>query len=221
MASLLGLLCKAAAFLVVVALAGHFLFRRLLLCVDRTAFTRRYPEITFIFAMMLAFLYGMGAELVGLSAIVGAFVAGASFAGTTLQNGRDLHQGSESPMIIFSSIFFVSLGILADVRSLDCRILLFVVTLTVVAFLSKMVGCGGAALLCGDSVRHSAIIGFGMAPRGEVAMIVGLVRLDRGYIGQSVYLSVILMSLLTTVATPFVLRSRLFPPSAQRPRQTP
>ncbi len=58
---------------------------------------------------------GVGGVL-GLSAIVGAFIAGASLGGLQLRHGKDLRIGSEYLQIIFASIFFVSLGILADVR---------------------------------------------------------------------------------------------------------
>jgi Kef-type K+ transport system membrane component KefB len=46
----------------------------------------------------------------------------------------------------------------------------------------------------------------GMAPRGEVAMIVALIGLNMGFLGQDIYVSLILMSLLTTVLVPFILR---------------
>ena len=208
--SLLMVLAKAGAFLAVGGVAGHFGLRRLLGLIDSAKFTRRFPEVTFIFATMIAFLYGMAAELMGLSAIVGAFVAGASLAGVTLRNGRDLYKGSESLMIIFSSIFFVSLGVLANVRSIDRRMIVFIPALTAVAFASKVIGCGGAALGYRISLRESAIIGFGMAPRGEVAMIIALIGLDRGLIRQDIYVSIILMSLLTTIITPILLRDWLF-----------
>jgi Na+:H+ antiporter len=207
---------KAVLFLGVGGLAGHFGLRPLLSLIDATKFTRRFPEVAFIFATMLAFLYAMAAELMGLSAIVGAFIAGASLAGVTLRNGKDLYKGSEYLMIIFSSIFFVSLGILADVRSVNERVLFFLLALTAVAFASKLIGCGGAALVCRSTLRDSAIISFGMAPRGEVAMIIGLIGLDSHLIGQDVYVSIILMSLLTTIITPLVLQSWLYGPRARR-----
>ena len=201
---------KALLFLGVGAVAGHFGFRRLLSLIGGSTFARRYPEVPFIFATMLAFFYGMAAEAMGLSAIVGAFIAGASLGGLKLRHGKDLHQGSEFLQIIFASIFFVSLGILADVRSLDVRVLLFLLAITAVAIASKLIGCGGTALLTGSSLRDAAVIGFGMSPRGEVAMIIALIGLDNGLIRQDVYLSIILMSLLTTIITPIVLRNWLF-----------
>ncbi|MGA2479841.1 MAG: cation:proton antiporter [Spirochaetia bacterium] len=61
-------------------------------------------------------------------------------------------------------------------------------------------------------MRDSALIGFGMAPRGEVAMIIALIGLDRRLIGQDVYVSLIFMSLLTTI----ILRTRLRPEAGVR-----
>ena len=203
---LAGVVGKALLFVVAGGLLGHYAFRRLVLALDRSAFGRRYPEFTFIFAMMLAFFYGMGAELLGLSAIVGAFIAGASLGGLELTTSKDLHKGSDFLQIIFASVFFVSLGVLADVRELRPDILLFLAALTLVAIVSKLVGCGGVALLHGDSLRDSAIIGLGMSPRGEVAMIVALIGLDAQIIGQDVYVSIIVMSLVTTIVAPIALR---------------
>jgi len=46
-----------------------------------------------------------------------------------------------------------------------------------------------------------------MAPRGEVAMIVALIGLESGIIGQEVYVTLVLMSLLTTLITPIIYRN--------------
>jgi Kef-type K+ transport system membrane component KefB len=202
---------KAVLFLAAAGLLGHYGIRRLLVVIDGTKLTKRSPEIPFVFAAMIAFLYGVAAEVLGLSAIVGAFVAGASLGGITLRNSRDLRHGSESVSAIFASVFFISLGILSDVRALNPRVVLFLGAITMAAIISKVVGCGGAALLGRSSLKDSAVIGFGMAPRGEVAMIIALIGLDRGLIGQDVYVSLIFMSLLTAIITPMVLRA-LFRP---------
>lgn len=95
-------------------------------------------------------------------------------------------------------------------RALDARVLLFLATITIVAVASKLLGCRGTALLTRSSLHDSAVIGFGMAPRGEVAMIIALIGLDRGLIGQDLYVAIILMSLITTILTPIVLRNWLF-----------
>lgn len=198
---------KAVAFIIIAAAAGILVISRYLARLDNTLFVRKYPEFIFIFAMMLAFLYAMCAEAVGLSAIVGAFIAGVSFKDVELHQSHSLREGAEYLQIIFASIFFVSLGIIADLHAVTQEILLFLVALTIIAIITKVIGCGLPAGLMGLCRKDALIVGFGMAPRGEVAMIVALIGLEKGIIGQGVYVAIVMMSLLTTVITPIVYRN--------------
>jgi Kef-type K+ transport system membrane component KefB len=198
---------KAIAFIVIAAAFGILVVSRYLVRLDRTPFVRKYPEFIFIFAMMLAFLYALFAEAVGLSAIVGAFIAGVSFKDVELHQSHSLKEGAEYLQIIFASIFFVSLGIIADLHAVTADILFFLLALTIIAILTKVIGCGIPAKLGGLCTKDSLIVGFGMAPRGEVAMIVALIGLEAGIIGQGVYVALVLMSLLTTIITPVVYRN--------------
>jgi len=198
---------KAVAFIAIAAAFGILVVSNYLAKLDTTPFVQKYPEFIFIFAMMLAFLYAMCAEAVGLSAIVGAFIAGVSFKDVKLHQSRSLKEGAEYLQIIFAAIFFVSLGIIADFHAVTPEILLFLLVLSLVAILTKVIGCGIPAKLGGLCTRDSLIIGFGMSPRGEVAMIIALIGLEKGVIGQGVYVAIVMMSLLTTVITPIVYRN--------------
>ena len=133
---------KAIAFIVIAGAFGLLGVSRFMERLDTTAFAEKYPEFIFIFAMMMAFLYAMLAELVGLSAIVGAFIAGVSFEGVRLYRSKSLKEGAEYLQIIFASIFFVSLGILADFHALTPEVVVFLIALTIVAIITKVVGCG-------------------------------------------------------------------------------
>lgn len=201
---------KAVGFIVIAGVAGLFGVRRLIERMDASALARRYPEFVFIFAMMMAFLYAMLADLVGLSGIIGAFIAGVSFGSVELRQSKGVKEGAEYFQIIFASIFFVSLGILADVKALTPDILIFLVVLTLVAIVTKVIGCGLPARAMGMCREDALIVGFGMAPRGEVAMIVALIGLDSGLIGQNIFVAIVLMSLLTTIITPIVYRNWFF-----------
>ena len=159
---------------------------------------------------MLAFFYAMIAELIHLSAIVGSFLAGMVLEGALVKHGKDYKEGAEYLHIIFASIFFVSLGILADVRALSLNVIWFLIALTAVAVISKVIGCYIPAKLQGMSHKDSSIVGWGMSPRGEVAMIVALIALNAGLIKQDIYVSLVLMSLLTTIITPIVLRNWIY-----------
>lgn len=201
---------KAIAF-VVIGVAGGVLFvGRFIEKVDNTYFAGKYPEFTFILAMMIAFFYALAAEAVGLSAIVGAFIAGVSFNDVHLKKSRDFKEGAQYLQIIFASIFFVSLGIIVDLKAMTPELVLFLIALTIVAILTKVIGCGLPAYGTGMNVKDSLIVGFGMVPRGEVAMIVALIGLEEGMITQGLYVSIVLMSLFTTLVTPVVYRNWLY-----------
>ena len=197
---------EAVVFMVVGGYVGHVYLSRLIERLDATKFAGRYPEAIFLFAMMIAFIYSMIAELIGLSAIVGAFLAGVALTSCIIKHGKNFKEGAEYLMIIFASIFFVSLGILADFHALTLQILWFLIALTIIAFLTKIIGCYLGARIGRMSHKNSVIVGMGMAPRGEVAMIVALIGLNLGVIQQDIYVSIILMSLLTTIFVPIILR---------------
>jgi Kef-type K+ transport system membrane component KefB len=201
---------KAAAFLAIGTYIGYRFLSRLIEKVDATKLAKKFPEFVFIFAMMLAFLYAMFAEIIQLSAIIGAFIAGVSLESAKIVHGRNYKEGAEYLHIIFASVFFVSLGIIADLYAVTWGVVAFLGVLTVVAVLSKVVGCYIPARLQGMSHLDAAIVGFGMSPRGEVAMIVALIGLSAGLINQDIYVSIVITSLLTTILTPIVLRNWLY-----------
>jgi Kef-type K+ transport system membrane component KefB len=200
------IIIEATVFMVLGAYIGRRYLSALLERFDATKLAKRYPETVFILAMMIAFLYAMIADVIGLSAIVGSFLAGVALTGIIIKQGKNLKEGAEYLQIIFASIFFVSLGILADFQMLTLQILWFLIALTVVAFLTKIIGCYLGARIGRFSHKTSLAVGMGMVPRGEVAMIVALIGLNLGVLHQDLYISLIIMSLLTTIFVPIVLR---------------
>ena len=208
--SLAFIIIKQVGFLILLALVGFFVVSKMIVKMDRSRIAKRYPEFVFIFAVMTAFLFAAMSEFIGISAIIGAFIAGVSFNGINLVHSRDIAEGAEYLYIIFASVFFVSLGILVDLTAVTVPLLLFIAVITVIAMVTKVIGCGIPARLLGYSNRNSLAIGFGMSPRGEVAMIVALLGLNLSLIGQDIYTSIVVMSILTTVVTPIVFRNWLF-----------
>ena len=218
--SVLVTLAKAAGFIVAGIFVGRLVLNRLLVRLDSNSLSTKFPESIFIFTIMVAFLYAMGAEAVGLSGIVGSFLAGASFSDVKLTHRAHFREAAEHLQIIFASIFFVSLGVIMDFHAVSPNLLWFVLAVTAVAIATKIIGCGIPALLQKMSVRNSLIVGVGMVPRGEVAMIVALIGLSQGFIDQSVYAALILMSVLTTIIPPLILRNLLFKASSKQTATT-
>ncbi len=185
------ILLKAVAFLAIGSYLGLKFLSPMIEKVDKSKIAKKFPEFVFIFAMMLAFLYAMIAELIHLSAIVGSFIAGMVLESAFVKHGKDYREGAEYLHIIFASIFFVSLGILADIKALSIGVIWFLIALTAVAVISKFVGCYIPAKLQGLSHNDASIVGWGMSPRGEVAMIVALIGLNAGLIKQDIYVSLV------------------------------
>lgn len=169
---------------------------------DKWAIKHGVEKATFIAAVAFAFAYAMAAEVVGLSAIVGAFIAGVSLESLKI---KSYHEGAEYLEAIFASIFFVSLGVLVNVQAAAAAGV-FIVVLTVIAIVTKFVGCFIPARLLGLNDAESAIVGLGMIPRGEIAIIAALFGLTSGLIGQEVYSAILMMSLLTTIVTPLLIK---------------
>lgn len=205
-ASFVLLIVKAFGFIVVGAVLGYRFFTKQMERMDEKPFSMRYPEFVFIVSMTIAFFYSTVAELIGLSAIIGAFIAGVSLESANLRHSKDFRVGADYLRIIFSAIFFVSLGILVDFHALDFSLVSFLLALTLIAILTKLAGCAIPAKMQGFTTTDSLIVGVGMSPRGEVAMIVALIGLTAGLIGQEIYTVIVLMSLITTLITPLLLK---------------
>jgi Kef-type K+ transport system membrane component KefB len=205
--SFLLILVKAIIFLAAGAFIGIKFISRMVEKLDSTRFCRKYPESIFILAIMVSFLYAMLAELMGLSAIIGSFLAGVSLAQVKLKHSESFHEGSDHLQIIFASIFFISLGVLLDFHVISLNLVWFILALSFVALATKFIGCGVPARILGMNTRNSSIIGLGMVPRGEVAMIVALIGLNNNLIQQDTYAALVLMSLITTIIPPLILRN--------------
>lgn len=201
---------KAILFIGVGAWLGQRLLAPLSERIDASKLAERSPEFVFVLGLLTAFVYALVAESLHLSAIVGAFVAGVVFEGIHVNKSQSVHVGAGYVRAAFGAVFFVSLGVLADLRFLGAETLVFAGALSLVAFFSKFIGCGLSARATGSSRRESMIIGVGMAPRGEVAMVIALLALNRGVIEQPAYVALVLMSLMTTLVVPVLLRNWLY-----------
>ena len=149
------------------------------------------------------------AAQIGLAAIIGAFLAGMVFA--ELSEQYELEKQTLPLYEFLVPLFFVITGSRVDWRLfLDGSVLGLALTVTALAIVGKLIGCGAAALGMGGW-RPVAIIGVGMAPRGEVGLIVANVGASMAIIPNEMFSTVVIMSVLTTLVVP---RARvLYPPS--------
>jgi Kef-type K+ transport system membrane component KefB len=153
----------------------------------------------FLYALALVFFYAYFAEFIGLSSIVGAFLAGLLL--NYSRHREEIEKRSYALEILFTPVFFISLGMLVDVPSLFQHAIPILI-ITAIAMVTKAAGCGAGALSTGFSKKDSALVGIGMSPRGEVALIIALIGLTAGALTQSEYSIISAMAFLTAVLTP-------------------
>jgi len=153
-------------------------------------------------AVGLAFIAGAVAEMFGLAMIIGAYSMGLVLSDTKLSHY--LEERIAEVGNVFVPIFFVVLGMLVDVRAMVSA-LAFGAVISFLAIISKIFGCGLPALLVGFNRRGATRIGFGMLPRGEVALIVAGVGLAAGIIDSTIFGVSILMTMVTTLIAPIAL----------------
>jgi mannitol/fructose-specific phosphotransferase system IIA component (Ntr-type) len=89
------------------------------------------------------------------------------------------------------------------------EVLLFGAIYTVLAIVSKVIGCGGPALLLGFNGKGALRIGTGMVPRGEVALIVAGIGMSTGVLSNELFAVIIFMTFITTLAAPPLLNLTL------------
>jgi Kef-type K+ transport system membrane component KefB len=155
--------------------------------------------------LALVLIYAISAEWLGsVAGITGAYLLGYVFAGSELKADveRSFYAIGHGLLI---PLFFVSIGLSSDYRALSGHWTLLL-AIFVVAIISKLVGCGLAALGSGMSWVRSVRVGCGMISRGEVGLIVTAMGASTGIFGRSDVAVMVAVVLLTTLVTPLLLR---------------
>ena len=155
-----------------------------------------------IIALLLCLFLSWLSVQIGMAAIIGAFFAGLMFADYAPE--WDLLPRVEGITQFLAPYFFFAIGARLDPSLINSKVLLAAAILSVLAIASKVIGCGLPVLNQGWHTAFS--VGIGMMPRGEVALIVALVGLNSKVLSQSNYAIVVLMTAVTTVLAPPILR---------------
>ncbi len=159
--------------------------------------------------MSIVLCLGMAwlAEQVGLSDVVGAFFAGVAIAQTPYKQEVD---SNIEPIgyAVFIPMFFVSIGLNMTFKGFFDD-LTFIVSLTILALITKWLGCGLGAKALGMNYDSMNIIGSGMVSRGEMALIIAQIGYEAHLLSSEYYSGVIFVIILTTLAAPFMLKAAI------------
>ncbi len=195
----LSVLClEAAAFALFMLFVAPRIVRRIQPGMDRLS-TQHAPLMV---ALALCLFLSWLSAKIGMAAIIGAFFAGLMFADYAPR--WDLRPRVGGITEFLAPFFFFTIGSRLNVHLFTGNILLAAIVISVLAIVSKVVGCG--LPLWRDGWVSALQVGVGMMPRGEVALIVALVGLQSEIVLPSTYAIVVFMTAVTTILAPPVLR---------------
>jgi Kef-type K+ transport system membrane component KefB len=164
-------------------------------------------NVKLLFGVGFAFVLSWLANLAGLATIIGAFAAGLileRFFDKELEGFslRDMLSPVESLVV---PIFFVLMGLQVKLEAFNNLSVVFLAAaLTAVAIAGKIFS-GYAA---GRGLKRIAI-GIGMMPRGEVGLIFAGIGRGLGVVSDSIFASIVIMVIITTMLTPPLLKLTL------------
>ena len=163
---------------------------------------QRHAIIAFVFCLLMAYI----AEVVfGVADITGAFIAGLIISNTNKSMFVRIKFDTISYMLL-SPVFFASIGLKVVLPEMTPAIIWFSVVLVIVAIVTKVIGCGIGAKVCGYQNYQAKRIGVGMISRGEVALIVASKGTALGLLGGNFLGPVVIVVIFTTIITPVLLK---------------
>ena len=196
--SLLILFAKGAGVIVLVILSAKWIVPQLLYQIART----RSRELFLLTVVVLCFAIAWLTSSVGLSLALGAFLAG-----LIISESEYSYQalGNILPFRdVFTSFFFVSVGMLLDVGFLVER-LPSVLTIVLIILTLKTITAGFTTVLLGFPLRTALLVGLTLAQVGEFSFILARSGLKQGFLAGDIYQLFLAVSVLTMAVTPFII----------------
>jgi len=193
--------------------------------------TRKAPILIITSGLIICFLFAAFAENMGLTAIIGAFIAGL-FIRKTPQAGILADYIKTIGYAFFIPLFFVSVGASFDflflVRSGNIEALLFFIVLFVLfGIIGNFLGGSLGARLSGLSRRESISVGFGMMPVMGVALIIVTTGIDGGIFGDTsgllanqIRTATLLLIIISALITPPLLKKSMASPLLKKMGKT-
>ena len=202
-ANLITVVIKTVAFFVLSFVVGIAIFKIMKKVEIKWPHTRRIP----ILGLALAFAMSYVADkYFGVADITGAYVAGIIL--SSLDNSEYIDRKMDiNSYMIFGPVFFASVGLQTNLKTVDMTIIAFSAAFVIVGLLGKVVGCGLVAKLLKYNTSDALKIGVGMMTRGEVALIVAQRGLKAEIIDSRYFTAVILLIILSSILTPIILKA--------------
>lgn len=170
---------------------------------------RHGPDVTGSLGVCfaVALVAAAATQAIGVEGALGGFLAGVALGRSRFQQGEGLRHLERFSTSLLAPLYFGTAGLRVDLGQLASGpVLASFVVLTVLAAASKFAGSALGARVSGLGWRESAALGVGLNGRGALQVIIATAGLSTGLFSQAAYTVVILLSIVTSVAAPPVLR---------------
>lgn len=198
-----GVLIKILLFFVFAGIASTIFYKIFKHWLDKDEkHKRRYVIAGFAFCLFLSYI---SERYFGVADITGAFIAGLTL--SPLNKKYYIEEKLDTvSYALLSPIFFASIGLKLVLPEMSFTILIFAIILTIIAVISKIIGCGLGCKLFKYTNRESLQVGIGMVSRGEVALIVANKGFSAGLINTDVLAPILIVVIATTILSPILLK---------------
>lgn len=169
--------------------------------IEKKDHLRRTAILSLAFCFLMAYA---SEQFFGIADITGAYFAGLMLCSMKIESYVERRVSIPS-YLIFSPVFFASIGMKTNLDGLNGSLILFSLILLAIAILTKVLGCGLGAKLCKYTTKESLQIGVGMISRGEVALIVAQKGYQAGMLNDDLFAPIVLVVIVTTLITPILL----------------
>ena len=197
------MIIKIVLFFIFVLICGIIMSKLFKLLEEKYGSRRRVAIYAVSFCLFMSFC---AEEFFGVADITGAYFAGLILCNTTEIKSYIASKITIVSYMFFTPIFFASIGIKTVISGLTPTLITFSIVLLIIAILTKIIGCGFAALVCGFSKSDALSIGIGMVSRGEVALIVAQKGAQVGLISEAMFPPIVVVVIVTTLLTPIMLK---------------
>jgi Kef-type K+ transport system membrane component KefB len=189
-------LLLTVGFTILTLTIGKIFFNRTLPWINRNL---AWPGGVLSLSLAACFLGAAVTEYIGIHGIFGAFLIGIALGDSKHFSERAKEIVHQFINNIFAPLFFVAIGLKVNfITNFDPAL---TGAILLIAFAGKIVGSGLGTKLGGFSWAESLATGFGMNARGAMEIILGLLALESGLINERVFVSLVIMALVTTLTS--------------------
>lgn len=201
--SVILVLIKIILFFILSGISGYLFYK----CFDKfvnryNSDMRRFIIAAFVFCLLLSFV---AERFFGVADITGAFIAGLVLSNNKETSYINARFETLSYMLL-SPIFFASIGLKVSLSKMSLGIILFTICIVGIGIITKVIGCGLGAKLCGFNNKEALQVGVGMVARGEVALVVANKGISMGIMNPVFLAPIIILVVVCAITTPIILK---------------